>query len=88
VGHRAVLDIEATGKIISPLHEIEPRSPGRSARRQTLYCLSYQTPSSVLACVAILKSVGLSTEIRDVTPVLYLLYQLFMVVFYSLINIF
>jgi hypothetical protein len=41
VGPRAVLDIEARGKILSPLPRIEPRSPGRSARSKTLYWLSY-----------------------------------------------
>jgi hypothetical protein len=37
VGPRAGLDTEATGKILSPLPGIEPRSPGRPARSQTLY---------------------------------------------------
>jgi hypothetical protein len=37
VGHRAVLDTEARGKILSPLPGIEPRLPGRSARSQTLH---------------------------------------------------
>jgi hypothetical protein len=37
VGHRAGLDTEARGKILSPLPGIEPRSPGRPARSQTLY---------------------------------------------------
>jgi hypothetical protein len=32
---------EAWGKVISPLPGIEPRSPGRPARSQTLYWLSY-----------------------------------------------
>jgi hypothetical protein len=41
VGPRAGLDTEARGKILSPIPEIEPRSPGRPARSQTLYCLSY-----------------------------------------------
>jgi hypothetical protein len=41
VGPRAGLDAEARGKILSPLPEIEPRSPGRPARSQTLYWLSY-----------------------------------------------
>jgi hypothetical protein len=36
VGPRAGLDTEARGKIISPLLGIEPRSPGRPARSQTL----------------------------------------------------
>jgi hypothetical protein len=35
VGSRAGLDTEATGKIISPLPGIEPRSPGRPACSQT-----------------------------------------------------
>jgi hypothetical protein len=39
VGPRAGLETETTGKILSP--GIEPRSSGRPARSQTLYCLSY-----------------------------------------------
>jgi hypothetical protein len=41
VGPRAGLDTETRGKILSPLSGIEIRSPGRPARSQTLYCLSY-----------------------------------------------
>jgi hypothetical protein len=41
VGPRAGLDTEARGKMLSPLPGIEPRSPGRPARSQTLYRLSY-----------------------------------------------
>jgi hypothetical protein len=41
VGPRAGLNTEARGKIPSPLPGIEPRSPGRPARIQTLYRLSY-----------------------------------------------
>jgi hypothetical protein len=37
VGPRAGLDIDATGKVLLPLPEIEPRSPGRPVRIQTLY---------------------------------------------------
>jgi len=37
VDPRAGLDTEDTGKILSPLPEIEPRSPGRTARSQTLH---------------------------------------------------
>jgi hypothetical protein len=48
VGLRAGLDTEATGKILSPLPGIEPRSPGRSARNQTLYCLSYPLTLSLV----------------------------------------
>jgi hypothetical protein len=40
-GPRAGLDTEATGNIFSPLPGIEPRSPSRQARNQTLYWLSY-----------------------------------------------
>jgi hypothetical protein len=40
-GPRACLDTEVTGKILSPLPGIEPRSPGRPVRSQTLYWLSY-----------------------------------------------
>jgi hypothetical protein len=41
VGPRAGLDTEARGRMLSPLPRIEPRSPGRPARSQTLYWLSY-----------------------------------------------
>jgi hypothetical protein len=41
VGPRAGLDTDARGKILSPLPGIEPRSPCRPARSQTLYLLSY-----------------------------------------------
>jgi hypothetical protein len=41
VGPRAGVDTEARGKILYLLPGIEPRSPGRPARSQTLYCLSY-----------------------------------------------
>jgi hypothetical protein len=34
---RAGMDTEARGKILSPLPGIEPRSPGRPDRSQTLY---------------------------------------------------
>jgi hypothetical protein len=37
VGPSAGLDTEARGKILSPLPGIEPGSPGRPARSQTLY---------------------------------------------------
>jgi hypothetical protein len=51
VGPRAGLDAEDRGKILSALPRIEPRSPGRPARSQTLYCLSY--PGSYTASVLI-----------------------------------
>jgi hypothetical protein len=41
VGPRAGLDIEFIGKILLSLTVIEPRSPGRPARSQALYWLSY-----------------------------------------------
>jgi hypothetical protein len=41
VGPRAGLDTEAKRKILFPLPGIEPRSPSRPARSQTLYWLSY-----------------------------------------------
>jgi hypothetical protein len=37
VGPRAGLDTEDRGKILSPPSGIEPRSPGRPVRSQTLY---------------------------------------------------
>jgi hypothetical protein len=46
VGRTAGLDTEARGEILLPLPEIEPRSSGRPARSQTLYCLSY--PANVI----------------------------------------
>jgi hypothetical protein len=46
VGPRAGLDTEATRKILSLLPGIQPRSPGRPARSQTLYCLSYPDHSN------------------------------------------
>jgi hypothetical protein len=41
VGLRAGLDTEARGEIFLPLLGVEPRLPGRPARSQTLYRLSY-----------------------------------------------
>jgi hypothetical protein len=41
VGLRAGLDTEVRGKTLSPLSGIEPRSPGRPVRSQTLHWLSY-----------------------------------------------
>jgi hypothetical protein len=38
---RAGLDTEVREKVLLPLPESEPRSPGLLARSQTLYCLSY-----------------------------------------------
>jgi hypothetical protein len=39
------------GKILLPLPWIEPRSPGRPVRSQTLYCLSY--PGSLIRLVGV-----------------------------------
>jgi hypothetical protein len=41
VGPRAGVDTDVTGKVLSPLPGIEPRSPGRPVRSQTLLWLSY-----------------------------------------------
>jgi hypothetical protein len=41
VGPRAGLDTRGYRKNSLPLPEIEPRSPGRPVRSQTLHCLSY-----------------------------------------------
>jgi hypothetical protein len=41
VGLRESLGTEATGKVLSPLPGIKPRSLGRQACSQTLYWLSY-----------------------------------------------
>jgi hypothetical protein len=48
VGPRAGLDTEARGKILSPLPGIDPRSPGRPARSQTLYWLRYAAHLTLL----------------------------------------
>jgi hypothetical protein len=50
MGPRAGLNTEDRGKIILPLPGIEPRSPGRPARSQTLYWLSYT--GSRFMCIA------------------------------------
>jgi hypothetical protein len=52
VGSRAGLDTEARGKILLPLPGIEPRSPGRPARSQKLYWLSYPTHQPIIIHVA------------------------------------
>jgi hypothetical protein len=44
VDPRAGLDTEVRGQILLPLPGIEPWSPGRPVRSQTLYCLSYSVP--------------------------------------------
>jgi hypothetical protein len=38
---------QAGGKVLSPLPGIEPRSPGRAVRSQTLHCLSYPAPRNI-----------------------------------------
>jgi hypothetical protein len=48
-GPQSRLNTEATGKIFPPLPGIEPRSPGRPVRSQTLYWLSY--PGYSVWCV-------------------------------------
>jgi hypothetical protein len=48
VGPRTGLDTGARGKILSPLPGIEPRSPGRPARSQTLYWLSYPAHNTAI----------------------------------------
>jgi hypothetical protein len=48
VDPRTCLDTEARGKILSPPPGIEPLSPGRPARSQTLYRLSYSGSSKIL----------------------------------------
>jgi hypothetical protein len=59
MGPRAGLDTEATGKILPPLPEIEPGSPGRPARSQTLYCLSYPAHLETLSKGECSRSYGL-----------------------------
>jgi hypothetical protein len=51
VNPRAGLDTEARGKILSPLPGIELLSPGRPARSQTLYWLSYPAFRCSCYCV-------------------------------------
>jgi hypothetical protein len=45
VGPRGDLDTEARGKILCFCRGSNTRSPGRPARSQTLYCLSYPAPN-------------------------------------------
>jgi hypothetical protein len=51
VGHKAGLDTEVTGKLLLPLPGIEPRSPGRPARNQTLYWLCYPAQPEKICCL-------------------------------------
>jgi hypothetical protein len=51
MGPRAGVNKQATGKILSPLPGIEPRSRGRPTRSQTLHWLSYPgTPWKCVIC--------------------------------------
>jgi hypothetical protein len=52
VGPRAGMNTEATGKILSPLPGIKPKSPSRPARSQTPYWLGY--PARVLTVLHII----------------------------------
>jgi len=63
VGPRAGLDTEATGNILSPLPGIEPRSPGRPARSQILYWLSYPAFKNKIKSVNIMDR--LNTELLN-----------------------
>jgi hypothetical protein len=67
IGPRAGLDTEATGQILSPLPGIEPRSPGRPARSQTLYWLSYPAQYIIIKIL----SSDSSHEFTDYTWLLY-----------------
>jgi hypothetical protein len=59
VGPRAGLDTEARGKIPSPLLGIEPRSPGRPARSQTLLI---KVPGSPMKLVRPIKVYSRETQ--------------------------
>jgi hypothetical protein len=62
VGPTAGLETEARGKIPYPLPGIESRSPGRPARSQTLYRLSY--PGSPLINTSKFKTALMEYEVR------------------------
>jgi hypothetical protein len=62
VGPRAGLDAGARRKNPLPLPGIEPRSPDRVARRQTLYCLSYRGSDKFLFCI--ISNIGISLTIN------------------------
>jgi hypothetical protein len=64
-GPRTGLDTEARGNILSPLPGIEPRSPGRPARSQTLYWLSYPAHTALLAYANIIYYLAKSTSCED-----------------------
>jgi hypothetical protein len=53
VSPRAGLDAGARRNIPLPLSGIEPRSPDRPARSQTLYCLSYRGSEDIYAAILI-----------------------------------
>jgi hypothetical protein len=56
---RAGLDTEVRWRILLPLPAIEPRSPGRPVRSQTLYWLSYPSSRTVLRSHKVTKSLWL-----------------------------
>jgi hypothetical protein len=74
VGPRAGLDTEVRGKFLLPLPGIEPRSPGRPARSQTLYCLSY--PAHTLGVIATIPPKNKLNELCNGGVLLYLRYGL------------
>jgi hypothetical protein len=83
VDPRAGLDTEARGKILSPLPGIEHRSPGRPARNQTLYYLSY--PDSYNYIDKCRYEIQEETKFRYGTPALCLCMRLHTYVVFPLI---
>jgi hypothetical protein len=75
VGPRAGLDTEVRGKILLPLPGIEPRSPSRPVRSQTLYCATRLTCECTLFLITLQPSVryqkmSLVMACVDVTKIL------------------
>jgi hypothetical protein len=82
VGPRAGLDTEDKRKNPLPLPGIEPRSSGRPARSQTLYCLSY--PAHVIRWSTCLmsRSVSLLLTILEEILLNFLLVEVLIVILY------
>jgi hypothetical protein len=65
VGLWAVLETKARWKILSPVPGIEPPSPGRPVRSQTLYWLSYPAPFVSLGLQITINKVLLVDDTRQ-----------------------
>jgi hypothetical protein len=68
VGPRAGLDTEVGGKNPLPLSGIEPRSPGRPVRSQTLYWLSYGWGDGFLKAIKIRSKPSFGCEVKPDVP--------------------